>query len=221
MSGGDTLYLKERDPFSLAREKMVNRLTSAGIYSGRVLSALREVPRHVFVSEALWFRAYEDRPLPIGYGQTITKPSTIGRMVQALNLSGSESVLEIGTGSGYQAAVLSRLSRAVSSLERIEELHKRAVDILRLRLNYHNITLLHSEDFTRLKGPYDAIIVAACAEEMIQDLWDLMSPEGTLILPVQHRGSQMIKKYWKRSGVLQEEDLGEASFVPLILSRAE
>lgn len=96
------MYRRETDSFIMARERMIENIRKAGMYSGNVIKAMANVPRHLFVSEALRFRAYDDRPLPIGYNQTITKPSTVAFMVQALNLTGCETVLEIGTGSGYQ-----------------------------------------------------------------------------------------------------------------------
>ncbi len=195
---------------------MAQSLVRQGVRSSRVLQAIAKVPRHLFVSEALGYSAYQDTALPIGFGQTITRPSTIGRVVQELNLKGTERVLEVGTGSGYQAAVIAELAREVVSIERIEELHKRAKEILRLTLRYTNITLYHTGDFSNIKGLFDAIVVAACAKIVPEDLFVLLRNGGTMLLPVEKGTAQVVKKYIKAEEGIFEEELGEVSFVPLI-----
>ena len=207
----------ENDGFNIARRKLVSELERKGIYSAGILDALMSVPRHLFVSEALRFRAYEDAALPIGFNQTVTRPSTVARMVQALNLTGKERVLEIGTGSGYQAAVLARLAGHVVSVERIPELHRRSRDILLLELDCRNVTLLHSENFNEITGSYDAVAVAACADEVPGELLEKLNPGGRLILPVESRSGQVIKRIIRREdGSFAGEEYGEALFVPLV-----
>ncbi len=205
------------DPYRIARNRLLSGLEARGISSARVLDALGRVPRHLFVSEALRFRAYEDMPLPIGFGQTVTRPSTVGRVVQALDLRGDERVLEIGTGSGYQAAVLAELAAEVVSVEIIGELHERAREILLFNLGYRNISLLHSDSFSRAGGGFDAVVVAACADAVPGELVERLAPRGTLILPVESGGGQVMKKIYKgRDGRVYEEEFGNALFVPLV-----
>jgi protein-L-isoaspartate(D-aspartate) O-methyltransferase len=178
---------------------------------------MASVPRHLFVSEALRFHAYNDISLPIGHGQTISKPSVIAKMVQSLGLIGDERVLEIGTGSGYQAAILSTLAASVVTMERIEELANRARGLL-FGLGYRNIQFLHSGDFTRVQGAFDAVIVAAGADILPVSLFGKIVPGGRLIIPVGSRRGHRIKKFVvKQNGVVIEEDIGEATFVPYVI----
>jgi protein-L-isoaspartate(D-aspartate) O-methyltransferase len=208
---------QNNDAFRLARARLAESLAGKGICSASVLEALGRVPRHLFVSEALRFRAYEDTALPIGHRQTVTRPSTIARMVQALGLTGGERVLEIGTGSGYQAAVLAELAGTVVSVEIIEELHKRARDILLMELGYGNITLHHSDNFGDTGGNFDAVVVAACAVAVPEELIGRLVPGGVLILPVESGRGQVIKKIVKGAdGRVFEEEYGDALFVPLV-----
>jgi len=205
------------DPYRIARGRLLSGLAGKGVSSARVLDALGRVPRHLFVSEALRFRAYEDTSLPIGFGQTVTRPSTVGRVVQALDLRGTERVLEIGTGSGYQAAVLAELAAEVVTVEIIGELYKRARDLLLLDLGYGNITLLHSDSFGGADGGFDAVVVAACADVVPRELVERLAPRGTLILPVESGNGQVMKKvYMDRDGTVLEEEFGDALFVPLV-----
>jgi protein-L-isoaspartate(D-aspartate) O-methyltransferase len=212
------LYRRETDGFIQARNRMIDEIRRTGISSGRVLEAMRKVPRHLFVSEALRYRAYDDRPLPIGFNQTITKPSTVAKMVQSLGINGSERVLEIGTGSGYQASVLAELASSLVTIERIEELHKRAVDILLLDLNYKNIKLIRTANFHNAEGLFDAIIVSACTDIVPDELLDKLNDNGVLISPVADRAGQKLKRLQKTGGkIVVDEEYGEALFVPLIL----
>jgi len=169
------------------------------------------------VSEALRFHAYDDRSLPIGHGQTISKPSVIASMVQSLGLTGDERVLEIGTGSGYQSAILSRLAGSVVTMERIDELCTRARALL-FGLGYRNIQFLHSGDFNDAPGAFDAVIVAAGADILPVSLFGKIVPGGRLIIPVGSRSGHRIKKFiMKRDGSVVEEDLGAATFVPYVV----
>lgn len=178
---------------------------------------MSRVPRHFFVSEALRYRAYEDIALPIGFKQTISKPSTIARMVQALELTGKERVLEIGTGSGYQSAIIAHLTARLITTERIGELYNRAWEKLIVRLRYKNILLKCSGDFNSVGNGFDSIIVSAGAEITPRELFHRLAENGKLIIPVGRGGTQILKRYVKRGDTILEADLGEASFVPLIV----
>jgi protein-L-isoaspartate(D-aspartate) O-methyltransferase len=211
------LYLNEIDNYALARERMIHVLrTRYGIQSRNVLQAMSSVHRHLFISEALRYRAYENVSLPIGCNQTISKPSTIALMVQALGLTGHERVLEIGTGSGYQSAIIAQLADRLVTSERISELFQRARDTLLITLKYRNVLLWNNGNFRTIEGPFDAIIVAAGADILPTELFDKLKADGRLIIPLGNGGRQVIKRYIKKAGnKIDEEDLGEARFVPL------
>ena len=178
---------------------------------------MSEMPRHFFVSEALKYRAYDDTSLPIGFGQTVSKPSVIAKMIQSINLSGEERVLEIGTGSGYQSALLSSLAKEVVSLERIKELYLRARNLL-FEFKISNVKLIHSDDFNEARDFFDAIIVAAGAEILPNDLLKKLVPGGILVIPVGNSSGHLIKKFIKKSDDLfVEENIGTATFVPYIV----
>jgi protein-L-isoaspartate(D-aspartate) O-methyltransferase len=195
---------------------MVERLRSAGITSGSLLKAMETVPRHLFLSEALRYRAYDEVSVPIGHGQTLSRPSTIAIMVQALNLTGEERVLEVGTGSGYQTALLGLLAGRVTSLECIRELSMRARTLL-LRMGYGNCTLVHSDDFSSVEGEFDAVVVSAGANIFPSELYDKLLPGGRLVIPLFRDGTHVITRHVKlRSGEIMTEELGEATFVPLM-----
>jgi len=196
---------------------MARQLSSMGIYSGSVLEAVYRIPRHLFVSEALRYMAYEDTSLPIGFGQTISKPSVIAKMVQALGLTGTERVLEIGTGSGYQSAIISGLAGSLVTMERIKNLHLRARDIL-FTLNCKNVSAVHTDDFNEVDGLFDAIIVAAGADIFPVELLNKLENGGVLVIPVGDSSGHRIKKYIKRcESDFIEENIGEARFVPYIV----
>ena len=199
------------------RQGLIDQLRRKGISSGAVLEAMAGVPRHLFVSEALRYRAYDDASLPIGHGQTVSKPSVIAGMVQSLDLTGDERVLEIGTGSGYQSAVLSHLADSVVTMERIGELFHRARALL-FSLGYTQIRCMHSGDFHEAEGTFDAVIVAAGADILPAALFEKISPGGRLVIPVRGGGGHRIKKYvLRRSGGVTEEEIGEATFVPYVV----
>ncbi len=195
---------------------MVQKLYQQGITSNRILQAFSSVPRHLFISEALHYRAYELTSLPIGFGQTISSPLTIGRVLQAAGLYGDEEVLEIGTGSGYQSALLAEITGNVDTQERIEHLYNRSRTILYFDLNYCNISINHAESFN-YKKQFDAIIVAAGATTLPQELLNLLKHKGRLIIPLENVSTQKMLKYTKLTDEnIVEEELGDASFVPLI-----
>ncbi|MDX1650222.1 MAG: protein-L-isoaspartate(D-aspartate) O-methyltransferase [Myxococcota bacterium] len=197
---------------------MLERLRAAGIEDPRVLEAMAAVPRHVLVSEALHHRAYGDRALPIGEGQTISAPDTVARMSQALELRGDEGVLEIGTGSGYQAAVLSRLAARVVSIERVPALANRARSALD-RLGVHNV-VVHLGDGTRgwpRGAPWHAIVVTAGGPEVPAPLCEQLAPGGRLVGPFGPRGAQVLLRVRKDArGRLTREPLVACRFVDLI-----
>lgn len=217
-NGVDILSPDTIDNFALARERMAQELTRNGVTSVRVLNAMKKVPRHLFVSEALRYSAYNDVSLPIGFSQTISRPTTVGRMIQSLGLTGRERVLEVGTGSGYQAAVTAELADRVVSMERIEALHRRAKMTLLMTMNYRNIELYHTGDFSDVKGTFDAILVAACAPVMPEHLISLLNNGGRMLIPVEKGNSQVIKKFVRHDEeIVYEEEVGEAQFVPLVM----
>jgi protein-L-isoaspartate(D-aspartate) O-methyltransferase len=204
--------------FTKAREKMVReQLIPRGIKDPRVLAAMAKIPRHFFMEEALWAEAYNDYPLPIGEGQTISQPYIVALMTEALELRGGERVLEIGTGSGYQTAILAELSQKVYSIERIRSLVIRARKVLD-QLNYFNV-MIKVFDGTHgwpEEGPFDAIMVTAASPALPQPLLNQLASNGRLLIPVGDRYSQSLKKIIKTENGLQEEDLGGVRFVSLI-----
>ncbi len=204
--------------FEIAREQMVARdLRPRGITDPRVLDAMAKVPRHLFVDEALWDQAYGDFPLPIGHGQTISQPYIVALMTQELGLKGDERVLEIGTGSGYQAAVLAELARAVFSVERIPALLSRARKLLD-RLGYSNVHLKLDDGTWGWKehAPYDAIIVTAGSPQVPQPLVDQLKSPGVMVIPVGDEYSQGLVKLIKRDGQIIQEHKGGVRFVKLV-----
>jgi protein-L-isoaspartate(D-aspartate) O-methyltransferase len=209
----------DRDRWVVSRRRMVERLARSGIRDRRVLDALGAVPRHLLVPDALGHRAYEEAPLPIGSGQTISAPGTVAAMSTVLALEGHEQVLEIGTGSAYQAAVLSRLAERVVSVERVPSLASRARRALD-RLGVTNV-VVHLGDGTRgwpADAPYDAIVVTAGGPEIPTPLLEQLAPGGRLIGPFGARGAQRLMRVRREpQGRLRSpEVLGEAKFVDLV-----
>jgi protein-L-isoaspartate(D-aspartate) O-methyltransferase len=207
------------DRWHVSRRRMLERLARAGIKDARVLEALAAVPRHTLVPEALGHRAYDEAPLPIGGGQTISAPGTVAAMSAALALAGGEKVLEIGTGSAYQAAVLSRLAARVISIERLPALASRARRALD-QLGALNV-VVHLGDGTRgwlAEAPYDAIVVTAGGPEIPEPLLAQLAPGGRLVGPFGPRGRQQLMRVRRdESGrLLAPERLGEARFVDLV-----
>lgn len=200
------------------RERLVQRLREQGISNPVVLDQVRNVPRHLFVDEALATRAYEDTALPIGYGQTISQPYVVARMTEAL-LEGTppRKVLEIGTGCGYQTTVLAPLVGFVYSIERINALLDRARARFK-ELGIRNVHLRHGDGFLGwpMHGPYDAILMAAAPLAIPQVLFDQLAPGGKLIAPVGPEGKQQLMRITKRGDELHKESLGLVSFVPLL-----
>ncbi len=201
------------------RLAMVEKLQQKGISSGSVLEAMLRVPRHLFVSDALCYRAYDDTSLPIGFGQTISTPSVVASMVQSLKLTGDEKVLEIGSGSGYQAALLAELSSSVTAMERIPELAERSRSVLG-SLGY-TVRVITDDDFNVIDSVFDRIIVAAGVAIMPYNLLEKLEPGGILVIPVNENGrGHRIKRFVrKKDNDYFEEVIGMATFVPYITSR--
>jgi protein-L-isoaspartate(D-aspartate) O-methyltransferase len=203
------------------RMKMVtSQLISRGISNEKVLKAMEKIPRHLFVDEGLQDQAYADNPLPIGERQTISQPYIVALMTEALELTGHEKVLEIGTGSGYQAAMLAELADRVFSIERIASLADRARKVLD-SLGYYNV-LIRVGDGTygwKEESPFDAIIVTAGAPHVPKTLFDQLTIGGRLIVPTGDRQTQKLLKITRTSEDLdkaEKKDLGGCRFVNLI-----
>jgi len=204
--------------YRLARERMVrNQLIPRGITDKRVLTAMGKIQRHLFMEEALVGEAYNDHPLPIGHKQTISQPYIVALMTQALELNGKGKTLEIGTGSGYQTAVLSELSARVYTIERIRALMERARHMLQ-ELGYINI-MFKSYDGTlgwEEYSPYDAIIITAGAPSVPEPLLGQLADGGRMIVPVGDKFSQELIKITRRKDSYDKKSLGGCRFVDLI-----
>ncbi|HVH89831.1 MAG TPA: protein-L-isoaspartate(D-aspartate) O-methyltransferase [Candidatus Acidoferrum sp.] len=200
-----------------AREKMVEeQIVARGIKNPRLLAAMRKLPRHLFVDPGLLQRAYDDSSLPIGEKQTVSQPYMAARMTEALELSGEEKVLEIGTGSGYQTALLAELSFNVFSVEKIRTLAMKARALLD-RLQYHNIAIQVGDGSIGWPehSPFDAIIVTAGAPDLPRPLLDQLAIGGRLVIPVGDDESQVLVRVMRHASKFEEEQLGDCRFVKL------
>ena len=207
------------DTFQISRDRMVReQLASRGIRDPRVLKAMRMVPRHLFVEEALHGKAYEDYPLPIGYGQTISQPYIVAVMSQLLEAQPGMRVLEIGTGSGYQAAVLSEMGLEVCSVERLRDLYSRTSNLL-MRLRYRKIRLKLADGTEGWpeSAPFDRIIVTAGGPSVPQPLVEQLADPGLMIIPVggERRGQQLVRVR-KETGAVVRDNLERVAFVDLV-----
>ena len=205
------------DKLERARRELLAELRALGIRDERVLSAMERVPRHLFVPPELVPYAYEDRPLPIGAGQTISQPYIVALSTQALELSLQDRVLEIGTGSGYQAAVLAELAGEVYTVERLPELSQAARERLE-RLGYRNL-YFRVGDGTKGwpdEAPFDAILVTAAAPKVPQSLVEQLAEGGRLVIPIGGRESQDLWLMRRRTRRLEKVYLCPCTFVPLI-----
>ncbi len=204
--------------FKRLRDKMVStQIEARGIRDKRVLEAMRSVPRHLFVSEALQDQAYGDFPLPIGEGQTISQPYIVAEMTQALELTKDDRVLEIGTGSGYQTAILAELAYRVYTIERLRKLFLEARKLLD-QLKYHNVVAKCSDGTLGWpdESPFDAIIVTAGAPKVPETLLEQLNEGGRLVIPVGNQFSQTLLKIVKEENRVHEGNLGGCRFVKLI-----
>jgi protein-L-isoaspartate(D-aspartate) O-methyltransferase len=206
------------DGFETQRQWMVDsQLRRRGIRDLRVLDAMARVPRHEFVAEQFRSQAYDDHPIPIGEGQTISQPFIVARMLEVLNLASSDAVLEIGTGSGYQTALLSELTEQTYSVERSENLARAAKETL-TRLGYTNIEISTGDGSAGLpeKGPFDAIVVSAAAPQIPPSLAAQLREGGRMAIPVGPSHSQELLLLRKRNGDSEITRLEPCRFVPLI-----
>ncbi len=204
--------------FKRLREKMVDtQIEVRGIHDAKVLEAMRKVPRHLFVSEALQDQAYGDFPLPIGEGQTISQPFIVAEMSQALELTKDDRVLEIGTGSGYQTAILAELVYRVYTIERVRSVYVRGRKMLD-QLKYHNVVAKCSDGTLGWpeEAPFEAIIVTAGAPEVPETLVEQLGPGGRLVIPVGGRLSQALFKVVRHEDGARKTDMGGCRFVKLI-----
>ncbi len=200
------------------RERLVRRLMDHGITDARVLERIRQVPRHLFVDEALASRAYEDTALPIGHGQTISQPWVVARMTAALIADKvPQRVLEVGTGCGYQTAILAGLVGDVYSVERINALLVPTRGRMR-QLGLRNVKLKHSDGGWGWPeyAPYDGIIVTAAPEQVPEALLEQLAPGGVLIIPVGPPGAQDLLRITRGDDAFEQTTLGSVSFVPLL-----
>lgn len=202
------------------RERLISRLYEEGITNPRVLDCIRSLPRHLFVDEALAHRAYEDTALPIGYSQTLSQPYVVARMTELLLSRGvPERVLEIGTGSGYQTAVLSQLVKRVYTVERIAPLLEKARQRFQ-ELGMRNVFTRHADGGMGWpeKGPFNAILSAAAPHTIPQDLLDQLAPDGVLVIPVGGDGQQMLQMVVREgsSDNFETTSVEPVRFVPLL-----
>ncbi|HSY47919.1 MAG TPA: protein-L-isoaspartate(D-aspartate) O-methyltransferase [Thermoanaerobaculia bacterium] len=188
-----------------------------GIKDERVLQAMREVPRHLFVPTLVAAQAYGAGALPIGAKQTISQPYIVAKMIELLELTGKEKVLEIGTGTGYQAVVLSKLCAKVFSIERVNELALRAAELIRtLKIYNATVKVFDGTYGWSDQAPFDRIIVAAAAPEVPEPLLQQLSRKGKLVIPIGPEGNQRLARVMRVGTRLQVEDCGTAEFVPLV-----
>lgn len=206
--------------FRTVRKVMIERQIQArGVKDPRVIKAMQDVPRHLFVDESLWPAAYSDRPLPIGHGQTISQPYIVSFMTELLQADTHHVILEIGTGSGYQAAVLSKLTHHVFTIEIIAELGQEAEERLK-RLGYDNVTVKIGDGYKGWpdEAPFDRIIVTAAPEEIPQKLVEQLKPGGRMVLPVgpQWWGQDLLIVEKDEKGKVTKRESLPVRFVPMV-----
>lgn len=199
------------------RRRLIETLQANGITDLPVLRAFDVVPRHAFVPTGVAHRAYEDASLPIGNGQTISQPSVHARSLQELKLTGRERVLEVGTGSGYQTALLAQVAAQVFSIERVPALLDRAREML-AQLDIRNVSLLLGDGTLgwRDYAPYDGIVVGAASPDVPLPYTEQLAEQGRLVIPIGARDEQTLCVFTKRNGTLERRDVGPVRFVPLL-----
>lgn len=202
--------------FRGARRRLVEALQDSGISNLAVLRAFEQTPRHLFVPSGVRHRAYEDSALPIGSGQTISQPSVHARYLQLLGLKGTETVLEIGTGSGYQTVLLSHLAARVFSIERVPELLERARDVI-AECGVRNVSLMLGDGTLgwRAHAPYDAILVSAAAPDVPAPLLEQLADGGRMIVPIGDMEVQMLAMITRDGDRVERRDIAPVRFVPL------
>ena len=201
------------------RSRLISRLHDKGITNEQVLSVMQETPRHVFVDEALASRAYEDTALPIGHGQTISQPYIVARMTEAMLSHGTPNkVLEVGTGSGYQTALLAQLVETVFTVERIAALSKLARERIH-QLGIRNVRFKHTDGIWGWpqRAPYDAIMVTAAPQQLPESLFEQLAVGGNMIIPMgRQSNAQKLLCITRTASGFKREDLEDVSFVPLV-----
>ena len=207
---GETYYA------NLRNHMVTEQIVSRGIQDERLLEALRSVPRHWFVPEEYVNIAYSDSPLPIGQGQTISQPYIVALMTELLELQGEENVLEVGTGSGYQAALLAFLAKQVHTIERYETLAEKAEKVL-MKLGLTNVEVHVGDGTLGLPeyAPFKAIMITAAAPHVPQPLFEQLVEGGSLVLPEGGAGGQMLDRWRKKDGAYEQEHITPVAFVPL------
>jgi protein-L-isoaspartate(D-aspartate) O-methyltransferase len=213
----DDTAARERD-FAHQRALMVERhVASRGIRDERILQAMRDVPRHLFVPPVVQSKAYGPGALPIGSKQTISQPYIVARMIELLELTGKEKVLEIGTGTGYQAVVLSKLCAKVFSIERVNELALRAAELIgQLQIYNATVKVFDGTYGWSDQAPFDRIIVAAAAPQIPEPLVQQLARTGRMVIPVGSGNRQRLARVTRVGTTVQIEDCGSAEFVPLV-----
>ncbi len=212
------LHVMDKADFQRLRNLMVDtQLIPRGIKDPRVLEAMRKVPRHLFMDEAMQYNAYDDMALPVGEGQTISQPYMVAIMTELLNLKGDEKVLEIGTGSGYQAAILAELAGELYTIERIQSLSQKAGETFR-DLGYVNIHMMVGDGTLGWPeaAPFDRILITAGAPEIPEPLIEQLAEGGMILAPVGDRYSQQLVRVTKQKGKLSKEYHTPCVFVPLV-----
>lgn len=205
------------DRFVAQRRALIERIRQAGVHDLEILRAFDLIPRHLFLPEAVWHRAYEDAPVPIGFGQTASQPSLQALYMKVLKVDADDRVLEIGTGCGFQTAVLAQLAERVYSVERLRPLSIRARAVLD-ELEISNVALLVGDGtigWSRY-APYDAILVAAAAPEVPQPLLDQLADGGRMLVPVGERDIQRLMLYTRHGDEFESREVVECKFVPLL-----
>lgn len=200
------------------RLRMVrDQVEARGVEDRRVLDAMREIPRHLFIPDELGAAAYHDRPLPIGSGQTISQPYIVGLMTSLLELKQNDKVLEIGAGSGYQAAILSKLARSVITVERLPEIASKAKSMMQ-RLGISNVNVVVGDGTLGYApdAPYDGIIITAASPDIPPPLVDQLADTGRLVAPVGPRDLQQLVRIRKQGDRISHETFGGVVFVPLL-----
>jgi protein-L-isoaspartate(D-aspartate) O-methyltransferase len=217
-AGNDAATAQQEREYAHQRTLMVERHVAArGVNDERVLQAMRDVPRHLFVPALYAVKAYGPGALPIGAQQTISQPYIVGRMIELLALTGKEKVLEIGTGTGYQAVVLARLAAKVFSIERINDLALRAAELIRtLKVYNASVKVFDGTYGWSEHAPFDRIIVAAAAPEVPEPLVQQLARSGRMVIPIGPKGNQRLARVTRVGTRVQIEDCGTAEFVPLV-----
>lgn len=216
--GGLIWCMSEENEYTLARERMVReQIAPRRIDDERVLVAMRTVPRHLFVPVDLQHLAYADAPLPIGHRQTISQPYIVALMTSLLKLKESDKVLEVGTGSGYQAAILAQIANQVITIERIGELAEKAIELFE-DLGIENVEVVQADGSIGLEreAPFDAIIVTAAAPKVPEPLKAQLAQGGRLVLPVGGRGGQILEVWRRVEDRFDSERVAPVAFVPLV-----